>query len=389
MADSLLWVAGDRALELSEEAVAVARRLSDRSAMLESLGGRHACLLHAEHVDERLEVSRERLTIAQSSIEHEKEAADAKPAREQRDRESAAAALHWYIFDLMERGETRAAKEHHARLAEIAAELGEPLYMSYARHWASVFAQLHGRFAEAERLADEAFELSKGIHAEIAEMQGLDKRFAIYREQGRLQELRPAVERFAVGAPGIVAWTGLLALLDAESGEAARARPRVDRLVARDAAAVPRDVFWLMTLAALAETCAILDDAAAPGATLHQLLLPHAELCVQAGSADACWGSASRFLGLAATACGNWDAADRHFLTATRRNEQIGSAPLVARARVDHAGMLLRQGDRARSGDIEDLLAEATAVAEPMGMVDVCRRAKRLRLQAAGSAVLA
>jgi tetratricopeptide (TPR) repeat protein len=261
--------------------------------------------------------------------------------------------------------------------------------MSHARDWASVFAQLHGRYAEAERLADEAFELSEGSQAENAAMQRLDKRFAIYREQGRLQELRPAVERFAIGAPDVVAWSALLALLDAEAGEAAWARPQVDRLVARSATAVPRDIFWLITVAALAETCAILDDAAEPGATLYRLLLPHADRCVQAGCADACWGSVSRFLALAATACEDWDAADGHFLTAARHNGQIGSAPLVARTRVDHAGMLLRQGDRTRHGEIEEFLAEATAVAEPMGMVDVCRRAKRLRAQAAGGAVLA
>jgi DNA-binding SARP family transcriptional activator len=371
LADSLLWVARDRALELSEEAVGMARRVDDKRAILEALAGRHAALLHAEHLEERLLVSRERLDLATKAGE----------------REAEGAALRWHIHDLCERGEVHAAKRLHARLAELARELRQPHYLSYARHWACVFAQLHGRLPEAERLADEAFELASRAGAKDAEMSRLDKRYSIYREQGRLVELRPQVQLFETGAPAIKAWWALGALMDAEAGDATKARAQVDRLVADGGAAIPRDVFWLYVLAVLAETCANLDDSGEPAAVLYSLLLPYADHCVQVGM-DTFWGSATRFLGLAATACENWEAAARHFSTAAKRHEEIGSAPLVARTLVDHADMLLRRGERGDGDEAFRLLARAVNAAEPLGMVALCERAAGLQSGAGRSAAL-
>jgi DNA-binding SARP family transcriptional activator/KaiC/GvpD/RAD55 family RecA-like ATPase len=365
LADSLLWVARDRALELSGEAVAMARRLDDTNAIREALGGRHAALLHAEHLEERRRVSQERLELAVEAGNPEAEAE----------------ALRWCMNDLCERGEVRAAKEHFARLDELARELRQPQYSSYVSHWACVFAQLHGRWAEAERLSDEAFELAQRSGAQDAEMSRLDKRYSIYREQGRALELRPAVERFAEGAPTLIAWRALAALLAAQAGDVGQARAEVERLVDDGGAAIPRDVAWLYCVAALAETCALLDDCGEPAAVLYSLLLPYAEHCVQIGM-DVFWGSASRFLGLTATARGDWEAAERHFSVAERSGEEIGSPPLLARTLVDHADMLLRRGERTDADPAARLLARATSLAEPLGMTDLCRRADALGARA-------
>jgi DNA-binding SARP family transcriptional activator/tetratricopeptide (TPR) repeat protein len=369
---SLLWVAPDRALELTAEAVATARRLGDPTAMREALGGRHAALLDAKHLQERLSVSRERLDLASQAGS----------------RESEAEALRWYMSDLCERGEVRAAKERYPRLIELARELRQPQYLSYVAHWACVFAQLHGRLDEAERLADEGFELAKRAGARDIESSRLLKRVSIYREQGRVPELRPAVERVAADVPTIKTWRALGALIDAQTGNPAEARAEVDRLVMDGAAAIPRDMFWLLGVSALAETCALLPNAREPAAVLYRLLLPYTDHCVQVGMVTF-WGSASRFLGLAATAYGTWDAAHRHFSYAAERNEEIGSKPLVARTLVDHADMLLRRGERADSDAAARLLARATNLAEPLGMVDLCRRAADLRARAGRTAALA
>jgi DNA-binding SARP family transcriptional activator/tetratricopeptide (TPR) repeat protein len=372
LSQSLLWLAPDRALGLTGEAVAMARRLKDPTAMREALGGRHAALLHAEHLEERLSVSRERLDLAS----------------EAGSRESEAEALRWYMNDLCERGEVRAAKEQYARLTELARELRQPQYLSYLAHWACVFAQLHGRLDEAERLADEGFELAKRAGARDIESSRLLKRVSIYREQGRLAELRTAVEHVAADVPALKAWRAVGALIDALTGNPAEARAQVDRLVVDGAAAIPRDVVWLLGISALAETCALVPDAREPAAVLYPLLVPYADHCVQVGMITL-WGSASRFLGLAATAYGNWEAAHRHFCYAEERNEEIGSKPLVARTLVDHADMLLRRAEPADRDAAADLLARATSLAEPVGMVELCRRAARLQARAGRSTALA
>jgi hypothetical protein len=116
--------------------------------------------------------------------------------------------------------------------------------------------------------------------------------------------------------------------------------------------------------------------------------VPYADHCVQVGMITL-WGSASRFLGLAATAYGNWEAAHRHFCYAEERNEEIGSKPLVARTLVDHADMLLRRAEPADRDAAADLLARATSLAEPVGMVELCRRAARLQARAGRSTALA
>jgi len=372
LSHSLLWLAPDRALELTGEAVAMARRLEDPTAMREALGGRHAALLHAEHLDERLSVSRERLDLASEAAS----------------RESEAEAVRWYMSDLCERGEVRAAKERYARLIELARELKQPQYLSYVAHWACVFAQLHGRLDEAERLADEGFELAQRAGAKDIESSRLLKRVSIYREQGRVGELRAAVAHVAVEVPTLKAWRAVGALVDALTGNHAEARAQVDRLVADRAAALPHDIFWLLGVSALAETCALLPDARGPAAALYPLLVPYTDHCVQVGMITL-WGNASRFLGLAATACGNWEAAHRHFSYAEERNENIGSKPLVARTLVDHADMLLRRAERADSDAAARLLDRAMSLAEPLGMVELWRRAAGLQARTGRSAALA
>jgi DNA-binding SARP family transcriptional activator/tetratricopeptide (TPR) repeat protein len=372
LSHSLLWLAPDRALELTGEAVAMARRLEDPTAMREALGGRHAALLHAEHLDERLSVSRERLDLAS----------------EAGSRESEAEAARWYMSDLCERGEVRAAKERYARLIELARELKQPQYLSYVAHWACVFAQLHGRLDEAERLADEGFELAKRAGAKDIESSRLLKRVSIYREQGRVGELRPAVEHVAAQVPTIKAWLAVGALIDAQTGNHAEARAQVDRLVGDRDAALPHDTFWLLGVSALAETCALLPDAGEPAAALYPLLVPYTDHCVQVGMITL-WGTASRFLGLAATACRNWEAAHRHFSHAEERNEDIGSKPLVARTLVDHADMLLRRAERADRDAAARLLDRAMSLAEPLGMVELWRRAASLQGRTGRTAALA
>jgi DNA-binding SARP family transcriptional activator len=372
LADSLLWVERDRALVLSGEALAIARRVGDTDAIREALGGLHAALLHADHLDERLRVSRERLNLATESG----------------NREAQAEAVRWYMADLCERGDVRAAKENSARLAELARELRQPQYSSYVSHWACVFAQLHGRLDEAERLADEGYELTKRAGARDAEMTRLLKRFSIYRERGRVRELRPVVERFVAEAPTLKAWRALGALMDAETGQTVRARTELDRLVADGGATMPRDVVWLYAIAALAETCALLDDTSEQASVLYRLLLPYAEQFVQVGMI-VFWGPAARFVALAATAREDWDAADRHFSVATRRIAEIDSKPLVARTLVEHADMLLRRGEPADADAAARLVAQATHLAEPLGMVEVCRRAAGLRARAGHRGALA
>jgi DNA-binding SARP family transcriptional activator len=367
VADSLMWEDANRQLQLSTEALGMARRVNHPGATLEALSAQHSALLHTDHLRERVDLGNERLELAR---------------RTGRD-EAVAAALRWSIHDSCELGDLRSAKEQYVELDRLADRLRQPLYLSYARHWECVFAQLHGRLDEAERSADAAFDLATKVSAKDAEMSRLDKRSAIYREQGQLGTLRPAIERFAVEVPAIPAWWVLLALVDAEAGNEGSARAQVDRFVADDAVALPYDVFWLYGVALLAETCALLKDASEPARVLYRLLLPYGDRYLQVGM-DTFWGSVWRFVGLAATACEKWDAADEAYKEAERRHDELGSTPLLARTQMNHAEMLLRRG-----GDTSEaarLLASAREAADELGLVDVGRSAEALQAEARANA---
>ena len=84
---------------------------------------------------------------------------------------------------------------------------------------------------------------------------------ALRREQGRLDELLPELERFARDASTVGPWHAILPLAYLDAGDRARARAAYDAALAGGVSAVPRTMFWLASLASLAEAAALLEDA--------------------------------------------------------------------------------------------------------------------------------
>jgi hypothetical protein len=91
-----------------------------------------------------------------------------------------------------------------------------------------------------------------------------------------------------------------------------------------------------------------------------------------------CFGSASRPLGLVATALSRFDDAARHFETALATNARIESPLWVAHTQHGYARMLLLRG---RPGDPErahELLGAALATANKRGLKALANRARQL-----------
>ena len=151
-----------------------------------------------------------------------------------------------------------------------------------------------------------------------------------------------------------------------EVGDEAAARDRLE-LLARDGwAAVPRGLDWMISAPLLAETAAAL-GARERAAELYDMLAPYS-------SHIAVWphgfsmGSVSRYVGLAAAATSRLDEAARRLEDAAAANDAIGARPWVAHAKADHARVLLTRqapGDREHA---RDLLLEALAIHEQLGM---------------------
>jgi DNA-binding SARP family transcriptional activator/tetratricopeptide (TPR) repeat protein len=351
-----LHFTAEHGLRASAEAVAMARRLGDRPALMTALMARHVVLLDIEHLDERVAIIEEMLALGGG-----------------RD-ELSAEAYHWRLYDLAERGDLGAAKQEHTRLAELATVLNQPLFRHVATAWEGVFAELEGDVATVERLVAQSLALGRRAQTHEADSVRVGKLFGLRRLQGRADELPGMIRALSEPVRAMTPWRAALALAHVETGDVAAGREHFERLASRDFATVGRGFFWLGSMALLAEACVALEDRAR-AARLHALLAPYAGRIVQV-SYTSCWGSVERYLGLLAAVAGDAPRAEAHFRAALARHEAIGAVPLSAVTRCDHAAMLARAGDRGRAAE---LAAAAEAAARAHGLDGLARRAAGLR----------
>ncbi len=355
-----LYYAGDpeRRMELSEQAVDLARALGDPRTLAVCLDARHYALWRPENVNERLEVAAELRRVAEQTGDPELELEGAG----------------WTVVDLLELGDVQGSDIQIAAASKLAEALQRPIWLWWTALLRCTRAQLSGRFDEAERLAEEALEVGRHGQAENAVSAYWQAMYNIRREQGRLAEVEPSVRNFIELYPALKAWRAALALLLIELGRVDEARAEFEALAGEE---MPRDANWLIGVTLLAEVCGALGDGerAAP---LYSLLEPYAGRNVVVGRAATCNGAAARLLGTLAAAMRSWELAEGQFISALAMHERMGARPWVARTQLAYAEMLLarrRRGDKARA---RDLLADAAGTAEALGMGVVAQRARGL-----------
>jgi tetratricopeptide (TPR) repeat protein len=238
-----------------------------------------------------------------------------------------------------------------------------------------VWAALAGRFEEAERLALESVRLAEHAGALDARMHLTAQLLALRREQGRLDELLPAIERFASDGPAAAPWRSMLPLAYLDAGDRRHAQAAYDQVLGGGIATMPRTMHWLTATSALAEAAAELGDADG-GAQLHAALEPYADRLIQwsfTGNA----GSVHRLLGRTAAVTGAYDRAHMHFEAAIERHAALDAEPLLARAKCDYAEVL-HKGSPADRRRASELLRDAGATATRLGMLGVAVRVGRL-----------
>jgi class 3 adenylate cyclase len=357
----------ERSRSLSREAVAMAERLGDPVVLATALRTRHTALRGPGSVHERLAVSTEILRLAESSGEPEL----VLRSRLRR------------LVDLLEQGDIEGADADIAVYAAEAESLRQPYYCWHTTILRAMRAAFDGRYAEAAALSDQARTLGRPGQTDLADAYHSVQLMAISFERGALAELVPPFTTLVKRYRAMPAWRSALALILAETGDIAAARCEFELLAAHDFTDLPADGNWLLSVAFLAQTCVILDDARR-AALLYDLLLPCAHRNVVIARAIACYGSVSRLLGLLAMTMRRWQEAIRHFEQALAKNTAMGARPYVARTCHDYAGMLLIRGlpsDRPRA---QALLDQALSIAEELGMRVVVERSLALRVQMQG-----
>ena len=355
LSEQLSLVDPARALRVSEAALATARSLDDLRLLARTMLSRHAALLHVEHRDERDRLAREEIELAARC----------------RDPELEALGRHWLLYDLLEAGEVSDAAVEQDRLHGLAGELG-PLFRHSALVWQRVLEQLRGNFERADQLAHEALNLVQGMPGERARVQFLAQQLAVVRDHGDPRRLLAPLEGLArAGSP---LWSAARMLLELDCGVAGSASRRAAAGASAQLDEVPRDGFWLTTLAWLAEVEA---SGADPGRAnaLYDRLSPFGDRFVQL-TYGAAFGSVHRVLGLLCAALGRLQDAAEHFEEAVRRHEALGAPVLEARSLADYGEAIVARRAGGSASQARPMLERAEQLAEACGATRLARRAR-------------
>lgn len=362
----------ERRLELSAEAVEIARRMEDPGSLAVALDARHYALWRPDTVHERLEVAAElrRLASQTGAMELELEGAG------------------WTVVDRLELGDVRTADIEMNAAAKLAESLRRPLYQWWTEVMKATLAQLRGDLGQAERLATDALEIGRrGLPEQALHYYAMGM-FQTRREQARLDEAIEPVRHFVSMYPAIPAWRGVLALALADMGDLDSARREYEAVAAAGFENLPVDAQWLIATSVLGEVCGLLGDRDR-AAHLYRMLEPYAARNVIVGRAASCNGSVSRVLGILASCLGDFVRADGHFSDALSQHNAMGARLWSARTRVAWASSLISRGDAGAAESARDLLADAVIAADALGLVAVGEAARDLlgglTLQQAGS----
>ena len=284
-------------------------------------------------------------------------------------------ALSWLVPSHVVTRDHDSARGVLAQLFGVARRLSQPFLLHVAEHYAGALALCDGDLPAAEAGAHRSQEWGRLLGGRDASGTYAIQMFGIRREQGRLGELAPVV-RMLEGDARSSAWAPGLAVLYSELGMTDDARRELQRILA-DGLGALRPSLWLASLAYLTDVCAATADAEAAEA-LYPELAAYSGGNVMVGHLVACYGAADRYLGMSATALGDWDRAEAHFQSALALNTGLGARTWLAHTSYEYARMLLTRGRGDDRAHARAQLGVAVGLAQAIGMPTLLRRAANL-----------
>jgi tetratricopeptide (TPR) repeat protein len=343
-----------RRFELSEEAVAMARRLRDRSTMAMAIHSRRYAQWGPDNLDQRLADATQCLQLA----------------LEANDLELAVSARRWRFTDLLEDGDGPSAEREIDAHDALARRLRQPFLFALTAQFRALWAVMQGQLERGEELALEARQHSERAGNPNAALVYGHQMFPVWlqrRQSDALGILQATMRRSAPHPANAAA----MALIDVELGQPESAAAVLTQLATPGLTKFRHDMLFLPGLAHLSLLCQTLDDEQR-AEHLYELMAPYAGRFVVAGApAQACWGPVDHYLGILAALSNQHDVAVDHFESALYLNRRLGSASLTAQTRCEYGLLLRSRGDRTLAGEHLDAARRA---AESLEMVRVLER---------------
>jgi len=348
--------------ELTQQAVALAERAGDDALLAYALSARHYVLVRPEvEPAARLAVVDRVVALAERS-----EARDVL-----------ALGLPQRACDLLELGEGLRLENCLHAYERVVEALRQPFFRWYLGLLRGMRALLAGEVTEAERLAHETLALGQRIGSPNAFGAFSAQLFAVRREQGRVAELDGPLRTMVREQPDLPAFRTGLAAIAGECGRREEARDAVRQLVEGDLHLFPRDRNWLPSLSLLVPGAAIAGEPAL-ARRVYELLAPYPGRAIVVGQGAACDGAVDHHLGVLATALGDPDLADDHFVAARALHRQLRSPLWVAHTQREQARTLWKRGTPGDREQARRLQAEALAAYERLGLPHRAAQARGL-----------
>jgi len=342
----------DQSAALSEQAVELARELSDPATLSFALAARYWATWWPENTADRLPLAEEMIEVA-------KAAGDAE-------RTVDAEVMHWIAYS--EVGRMTQARRKLRDVVRVARDVRglTPWQLWLGLAPVSLVALIDGDYALASELLER--EAAHGPMTTIRDdvsawrMQS----FLLARERATLAEMEADVRAAVDEFPWYPCHRAALALLLIDLGRDDEARVVFDDLARDEFSALYRDNEWLLGMAMASEACALL-GAADHAAVLYGQLTPFSGSHA-IGHAEGSVGATDRYLGLLAVTLGRLDDAIAHLAAGMAMNEEMGSPPWTAHTQVDLARALRARAARGDSKRADQLERAALATARALEM---------------------
>jgi tetratricopeptide (TPR) repeat protein len=337
----------ERRRQLAEDAIASARRVGDPGTLVAALGAHCDAIAGPDFSEQRLAEADEMIKLSRNAGDKSMELL----GRRHR------------VVALVELGEIPAVDAEVDAYASTAEAFGQPLYQWYVPMWRAMRAMMDGRLRECRELIEEVARVGSRAQSDNAKLLAEVLEWNLLRVEGRSQEVAENLReqlKLVDGVYGESFWVGLTA----PAAFPAEAKAALGRLAPNDFAELPRDTIWLGGMSGVADACDVVRDVEV-AEKVYEILLPYGRRFAIDGTATACYGSMSRWLGTLAAVLGRHETAAEHFEDALRAHRGTGAAALVAETLRAYGATLIESGDRNRG---EALLREALAGFEELGM---------------------
>jgi tetratricopeptide (TPR) repeat protein/predicted Ser/Thr protein kinase len=344
---------------LSEEALSIARRVGDPEALWYALFAR--VFLWDRPLEERIADATELAALEEK---------DTCPMMGEE-------GLTYLAHCHRAQGNFTAFEKDLVELRRRADDTQLPQALWRVRFIEAAYAQMLGRFDEAELLALEALALGQKKD-EVVPAQGFVSFMFVQRYlQGRLSEVEDAFQGQAAQYPESLLYRASGMLLHLTLGRIEQAREEFERFAANNFADLPRHLLMPTYLMELSTVAAALGDRNR-AAHLYILVGTCHDCVFLVGGNNACIGTKSHWLGMLAATIKRWNDAVAHFEEALEISTRLCLRPWLARTQHEYARMLIERNESEEKAKAKALLSEATPTYRELGMATFLEDAEEL-----------